>query len=92
MPTIDPSTTLTVSPEFLDALTVLYMYDMTMFSTVDAFGPYRSLSRQEAAKMLSNFAMNVLCRTPDTTLSTKYDDIRGVDPSLRPYIEYAYQL
>ena len=65
---------------------------MTMFDSVDSFAPYRNLSREEAAKIFSNFAMHVLCRKPDMNLSVKYSDVENADPSLKPYITLAYQL
>lgn len=81
------SQTIQTSDEFKKALMMMYTYDMTMYRSVDAFEPYRVLTRQEAAKILSNFAMNVLCRKP-----IGYTDIAGVNPSLRTYVAYAYQL
>ena len=50
---------------------------MTMFDSVDSFAPYRNLSREEAAKIFSNFAMHVLCRKPDMNLSVKYSDVEN---------------
>ena len=65
---------------------------MTMFDSVEGFDPYRNLSREEAAKIFSNFAINVLCRKPDMNLSVKYSDIENANPTLKPYITLAYQL
>lgn len=86
------STIIHTSEEFKQALTFLYAYEMTMFRSIDEYDPYRKISRQEAAKMLSQFAMNVLCRKPQTTLSTNYTDMEGVDLTLRSYIDLAYKL
>ena len=80
------------SEEFKKALSFLRSYEMTMFDNVEGFDPYRNLSREEAAKIFSNFAINVLCRKPDMNLSVKYSDIENADPSLKPYITLAYQL
>jgi len=63
-----------------------------MFDSVEGFDPYRNLSREEAAKIFSNFAMHVLCRKPNMNLSVKYSDVENADPSLKPYITLAYQL
>ena len=57
---------------------------MTMFDSVDGFAPKRNLSREEAAKIFSNFAINVLCRKPDTNLSVKYSDVENANPTLKP--------
>lgn len=89
---IDSQTEKVVSEEFKKALSMLYAYDMTMYNTVDEFGPYRRLSRQEAAKILSNFAINVLCRKPNEKLKTYYSDTQEATPTLKPYITLAYQL
>ena len=63
-----------------------------MFDSVDKYAPTRNLSRQEAAKMFSNFAINVLCRKPDLNLKVNYSDVENADPTLKPYITLAYQL
>ena len=63
-----------------------------MFDSVDGFAPKRNLSREEAAKIFSNFAINVLCRKPDISLSVKYSDVENANPTLKPYITLAYQL
>ena len=80
------------SEEFKKALSFLRSYEMTMFNSIEGFDPYRNLSREEAAKIFSNFAMHVLCRKPDMNLSVKYSDVENADPSLKPYITLAYQL
>ncbi|MDO4713297.1 MAG: S-layer homology domain-containing protein [bacterium] len=89
---IQDSLTLVTSDEFKKALSFLWTYEMTMFDSVDGYDPYRNLTRAEAAKMFSQFAMNVLCRKPDLNLHINYSDTRAIDPSLKPYIELAYQL
>ena len=80
------------SEEFKKALSFLRSYEMTMFNSIEGFDPYRNLSREEAAKIFSNFAMHVLCRKPDMNLSVHYSDVENADPSLKPYITLAYQL
>ena len=89
---IKDSETLVTSEEFKKALSFLRSYEMTMFDNVEGFDPYRNLSREEAAKIFSNFAINVLCRKPDMSLSVKYSDVENANPSLKPYITLAYQL
>ena len=89
---IKDSETLVTSEEFKKALSFLRSYEMTMFDSVEGFAPKRNLSREEAAKIFSNFAINVLCRKPDMNLSVKYSDVENADPSLKPYITLAYQL
>ena len=89
---IKDSETLVTSEEFKKALSFLRSYEMTMFDSVDGFAPKRNLSREEAAKIFSNFAINVLCRKPDMSLSVKYSDVENANPTLKPYITLAYQL
>ena len=89
---IKDSETLVTSEEFKKAFSFLRSYEMTMFDSVEGFDPYRNLSREEAAKIFSNFAMHVLCRKPDINLSVNYSDVENVDPTLKPYITLAYQL
>ena len=89
---IKDSEKIVTSEEFKKALSFLRSYEMTMFDSVDSFAPYRNLSREEAAKIFSNFAINVLCRKPDKNLSIHYSDVENADPTLKPYITLAYQL
>ena len=89
---IKDSETLVTSEEFKKALSFLRSYEMTMFDSVEGFAPKRNLSREEAAKIFSNFAINVLCRKPDMSLSVKYSDVENANPTLKPYITLAYQL
>ena len=89
---IKDSETLVTSEEFKKALSFLRSYEMTMFDNVEGFDPKRNLSREEAAKIFSNFAINVLCRKPDKNLSIHYSDVENADPTLKPYITLAYQL
>jgi hypothetical protein len=86
------SPTLNTTIEFKKALSFLYSYEMTMFNNVDEFAPTRTLTREEAAKLFTNFAMNVLCRTSDTSVSLDYKDMGGANDTLKPYIVKAYQL
>jgi len=65
---------------------------MTIFNDIDTFQPTSYLTRQQAAKIFSNFAMNVLCREPDTSLQPSYSDIDNTNETLQPYIIKAYQL
>ena len=89
---IKDSDTIITDEEFKKALSFLRTYEMTMFDSVKDYNPYRDLSRQEAAKIFSNFAINVLCRKPDLNLKVNYSDVENADPTLKPYITLAYQL
>jgi len=63
-----------------------------MFRSIDDYDPNRELTREEAAKIFSNFAMNVLCRKPNKNLKISYSDVEDSDPTLKSYITLAYQL
>ena len=89
---IKDSTTIITDEEFKKAMSFLRSYEMTMFDSVDGYDPYRNLSREEAAKIFSNFAINVLCRKPDLNLKVNYSDVENANPTLKPYITLAYQL
>ena len=65
---------------------------MTMFNKIDDFQPNELLTREQAAKMFTNFAINVLCRKKDTHLTIAYSDIGDANATLKPYIISAYQL
>ena len=86
------SLTLKTSEEFKKSQSFLRSYEMTRYNSVDQFRPKDDLTREEAAKIFSNFAINVLCRKPDKNLSIHYSDVENADPTLKPYITLAYQL
>jgi hypothetical protein len=65
---------------------------MTIYNAVDEFAPNRKITREEAAKIFSNFAMNILCRVPNEDLSIDYTDVKNANTTLQPYIKLAYQL
>ena len=70
---------------------LLKSYDLTIFSDTDSYRPDNGLKRYEAAKMFTNFAKHVLCREKTQEYKGQYDDIEGIDDTLRPYIEEAYE-
>lgn len=80
------------STEFAQWIQFLYSYDLTKFNNASQFAPESSLTREQAAKLFTKFAINVLCRKPDTSLNVSYTDIDNADPTLKPYIIQAYQL
>ena len=86
------SLTLKTSEEFKKSQSFLRSYEMTRYNSIDQFRPKDDLTREEAAKIFSNFAINVLCRKPDKNLSIHYSDVENADPTLKPYITLAYQL
>ncbi|MFN5251469.1 MAG: S-layer homology domain-containing protein [Bacteroidota bacterium] len=67
-------------------------YGMTKFDSVDEFEPFTNLTREQAAKVFTQFAMNILCKKPNLSLNPNYIDTFDADPSLKSYIALAYQL
>ena len=65
---------------------------MTRYDSIDPFRPKDDLTREEAAKIFSNFAINVLCRKPDMNLEINYRDLENANTTLKQYITTAYQL
>ena len=72
--------------EFLLALTRMHANGLTKFPEPIDFRPYDLLSRQEASKFFSQFAKEIVYKTLDQTAYCFFDDMNGVDPSLKNYI------
>ncbi len=70
---------------------LLQAYWLTRFTDTDSFKPLNGLKRYEAAKMLVEFARNVLCREKIKIFDNQYNDIATVDPTLKPYIIEAFE-
>ncbi len=77
--------------EFPSALIMLYSYGLTQYNTIAAFGDENILTREQAAKMFSQFAINILCRQPNQAQPV-YKDYDTADSTLKSYITLAYQL
>ena len=89
---IKNSLTLKTSEEFKKSQSFLRSYEMTRYDSIDRFRPKDDLTREEAAKIFSNFAINVLCRKPDMNLKINYRDLENANTTLKQYITTAYQL
>ncbi len=77
--------------EFEEALTFMYENWLTRYNNVSEFKPYRHLQRQEAAKMFSKFATNVLEKTTDKSRTCEFKDIGKADYTLvQSIIESCY--
>lgn len=53
---------------------------------------YGILVRKEMAKMISNYAINVMGMDPDTSKACTFDDVAGEDAEMKKYITTACQL
>lgn len=78
--------------EFKKSLWFMYSYGLTKYDSIDEFNPYISLTREQAAKIFSLFAINVLCRKVDSSLNIIYKDFNNIDSWLSTYVKKAYQL
>ena len=69
---------------------MLYSYQLTRWQGTKDFAPERSLTRQEAARFMTEFATNVLCRKPSRSYANQFIDLGDADPTLLPYIYKSY--
>ena len=69
---------------------MLYSYQLTRWQGTRDFAPERSLTRQEAARFMTEFATNVLCRKPSRSYANQFTDLGDADPTLLPYIYKSY--
>ena len=69
---------------------MLYSYQLTRWQGTKDFAPERSLTRQEAARFMTEFATNVLCRKPSRNYAHQFTDLGDADPTLLPYIYKSY--
>lgn len=69
---------------------MLYSYQLTRWQGTKDFAPERSLTRQEAARFMTEFATNVLRRKPSRSYADQFTDLGDADPTLLPYIYKSY--
>lgn len=81
------------SSYYKEALYFARLFDLTRYSDTLAYRPRDYVTREEAAKLFSQFATNILCRTPYIQYDASvFSDISTADPTLIPYIKQAYEL
>lgn len=78
--------------ETLDIVDRMYNEWLTIYSEPCDFRPWSAITREEASKFYSLFAMNILGQEPDTSLSCEFTDINLATPDLRDDIVRACQL
>lgn len=79
-----------VSEYFKTAHQMLYSYMLTSMRGTADFAPSESLSREQAARFMVEFARNVLCRIPSRTYDDHFIDLDNADPTLLHYIKLSY--
>lgn len=76
-------------PEFDAALAWGYETGLTSYNTESAFMPMNTLTREQAAKFLSQFASEVLGLEVDNTVNCTFSDAAAMDTTLVPYVAKA---
>lgn len=69
---------------------MLYSYGITKYRGTADYQPEQYMLRQEAARFMTEFAKNVLCRKKVKTYANNFTDISWIDPTLRPFIIESY--
>ena len=80
-------------PEFVDALAWMYDNGLTMFNDVNSYRPAESVTREQAAKFVSQFRTNVLtCAVTSPACDGNFADMSSADASLQSSINQACSL
>ncbi len=80
------------SDELQGAYDYAYSIGITTQGTIDTANMYGSLIRSHMAKMMVNYAKEVLGQTPDTSIVCEFTDIANQSEELQGYIEEACQM
>jgi len=78
-------------PEFASALNWMNTNGLTKYTSEDAYRPYDTVTREQAAKFFAEFAKK-MGKTPDTTLSASFSDLDKADSTLKTSIVEAFQM
>lgn len=85
-----------VSAEYTSELQSAYNYaygvGITTQQTIDSANMYGNLIRSHMAKMMVNYAISVLGKTPDTSLPCNFSDISNEAEDMQIYIKQSCQL
>lgn len=81
----------TYTQELRDAYNWAYSNGITTQSSIDNANMKGKITREEMAKMISNYAVNILWKTPDTTKSCYFID-SNINPDLVEYVTESCQL
>ena len=79
-------------PEFDGAYEFAFENGITTMPTAQAANMTWVLTRIDMAKMLVNYAINILGKTPNTSISCKFADTYGQIPEMKDYAIKACQL
>lgn len=73
-------------PEFIEALRFSHEHWLTKYKTVEEFRPYEILTREQAAKIVWQFANKIMNKSEDNSRSCDFKDINQADSSLAKHI------
>ena len=82
----------TYTTELQSAYTYAHSIGITTMPSIDAANMYGNLIRSHMAKMMVNYAKEVLGKTPDTSLACNFTDVAWESTELKGYIKEACQL
>lgn len=88
-PTIDQG--IQVSEAFKIAHQMLYSYELTRRQGTKDYRPFSYLTREETARFMVEFAINVLCRKPNRAYTDNFNDIENANHTLIDYIKKSYE-
>ena len=84
--------TICLDTEYQDAYLFAFQYSITTMPSCAQADMDGTLIRAHAAKMMTNYAMNVLNKTPDTDKACIFDDMQDQTEELQNYAILACQL
>lgn len=70
-------------PEFVAALDWMFSYGLTKYTSPKEFKSEDFVTREQAAKFYSQFAVNILYKVIDMTKYCEFSDLNNADPSLK---------
>jgi hypothetical protein len=79
------------SSELRQAYNWAYQSDITTQSSIEKANMWWKITREEMAKMISNYAINILWKSPDTTKSCLFSD-SNINPDLVRFVTESCQL
>ena len=79
------------SSELRQAYNWAYQSDITTQSSIEKANMWWKITREEMAKMISNYAINILWKSPDTTKSCLFSD-SNINPDLVKFVTESCQL
>ena len=80
-----------VSEAFKIAHQMLYSYELTRWQGTRDYRPFDYLTREEVARFMVEFAINVLCRKPNRSYAHNFNDLENSNPTLTKYIRMSYE-